>query len=72
MHPKVLIERQETQFGPNKSHDGTADGKQNEHAIHAEDQTGTSRDPYRVLKSVQTRQSVIGSLLPPKRELEKF
>lgn len=53
--PEVLVERQEANLGSDPSHDGSADGEQDEHAIDTEDQTSTSRNPDGKLQGVQTR-----------------
>ncbi len=65
VHPNVLIERKEPDFGPDEAHNRSADGQQDEHAIDTQDQTGSSRYPDRVLQCVETRQADIGRLLPP-------
>lgn len=46
MHPQILIEGEEADLGPNPAHNGSADGKQDEHAVDTEHQTSTSRNPY--------------------------
>lgn len=55
VHPQVLIKREETNLRSDPAHNGSADGKQDQHAVDAEDQTGTSRDPYGEFERVQTR-----------------
>lgn len=45
MQPKVLVERQEAELGTDPSHNRSADGEQDEHAVDAQDETGTSGDP---------------------------
>lgn len=65
VHPDVLIERDEPDLWSDEAHDGPADGQQNEHAIDAQDQSGSSRQPYGILKCVEAGQADIALLLPP-------
>ena len=37
VHPDILVERNEPDLWPDEAHDGSADGKQDEHAIDAQD-----------------------------------
>lgn len=46
MHPQILVKREETNLGSDPAHNGSADGKQDQHAVDAENQTGTSRNPH--------------------------
>ncbi len=52
MHPEILVERDELDLGTNPSHDCPADRQEDEHAIAAKDETGTSRQPDRVLQCI--------------------
>lgn len=65
VHPQILIKGQEAYLGSDPAHNGSADGEQDEHAVDAENQTSTSRDPHRVFQCVKTCQSYIGSLFIP-------
>ena len=65
MEPDVLIERKEAKLGSNPSHDRSAHGKEDKHAIDGENQTGTSRYPDGKGQHVQPRQARVGGLLPP-------
>lgn len=65
VHPDVLVKRQKSDLWPNEAHDGSADRKQNEHAVDAQNQTGASRYPDRVFERVEAGQPRVGRLLPP-------
>lgn len=65
MHPQILIKGEEADLGSDPSHNGSADGEQDEHAVDAEHQTSTSRNPHRVFQRVKTCQPWIGGLFIP-------
>jgi hypothetical protein len=65
MHPQVFIEWQESQLRSNDAHDGTTDGKKDEHTVYTQDETSTTRDPNGELKGIQAGQTGIGRLFPP-------
>lgn len=54
VHPQVLIKREEANLGSDPAHNGSADGKQDQHAVDAENQTGTSRNPHGEFERIQT------------------
>jgi hypothetical protein len=54
MKPEVLVQGQEPELRSEPSHYRPAYGEQNKHAIDAENQSGASRNPHRVLQRVQT------------------
>jgi hypothetical protein len=42
VHPDVFIKWDESDFGSDEPHNGSADGEQNKHPVHTQNQTGTS------------------------------
>lgn len=52
MHPEILIEREEANLGSQPAHNSATDGEEDEHAVDAENKTGTSGDPYREFEGV--------------------
>ena len=65
VEPEVLVEREELDLWPQEPHEGSAYGEENPHAVKRQDETCASRNPHRVLQSVETRQTVVSGLLVP-------
>lgn len=67
VHPKVLVKRKPPDLGTDPSHYRPADGEENEHAVNAQHQPSTTRNPHRVLEQVERRQARVILLLDPVR-----
>lgn len=65
MEPLRFVQRQPSNLGSHNTQDGPAHGKQYQTAIIGEDQTSTTRNPDRVLETVEKRQTRVLRLLDP-------
>lgn len=72
MEPLAFVQREPSDLRSYISEQVPAHWQNNDHGVHAETQTGTTREPDTEFEKVEWRQSIIGHLFIPSEDEQEY